>query len=157
MKSFLNKELTSNETINKVLLLTNKCDEKVFVNEKGNRLSIIECLEREYKNQRITSKECEEILLNFTDVYQRLYEIDVTLAFLLVCMECFIDDLAKHPNWRVRREVALAGFHLDLLVNDEASLIRNVVAKHGVYLDFLAKDKSNLVRSTVEKMRRSHT
>ena len=157
MKSCSDKELTSNETINKVLLLTNKCDEKVFVNEKGNRLSIIECLEREYKKQRITSKECEEILLNFTDVYQRLYKIDVPLACLLIDMECFIDDLATHPNWRVRNEVAFAGFHLDLLVNDEASLIRNEVAKHGVYLDFLAKDKSNLVRSTVEKMRQSRT
>ena len=54
----------------------------------------------------------------------------------------FLDD----KDYRVRKAIAHAGYHLDILINDPDSRVRREVAKQGYGLDILVNDPEYWVR-----------
>ena len=58
-------------------------------------------------------------------------------------------DAWLNSNYRQREQLAKAGYHLDVLVNDKDYNIRIIVAEQGYSLDILVNDKNWYVRRAV--------
>lgn len=60
-----------------------------------------------------------------------------------------IKGLLEVDSERVRAELAKAGYHLDVLVNDPDPMVRYEVALQGAHLDKLSQDKDPFIRMAV--------
>ena len=57
-----------------------------------------------------------------------------------------IDEWLHSDDWPQRKQLAIAGYHLDILINDEDWHVREELAEQGYSLDKLVKDRNPLVR-----------
>jgi len=152
MKKCKNQQLTNIDVLNKLLLLNVRCDEQIYLSNDSISQSIIECLEREYLRNNLTSDECKYILTEHFHIEDYLHSLDTNSKQSLVRMRCFVDELVHDESWVVRREIASKKFHLDILINDPATLVRHAVAEVGYNLHILKDDKSKLVRETAQRI-----
>ena len=152
MKGIEACQLTRIPILNKLLLLNVRCDEQIQLLNDNVSQSIIECLEREYLRNNLTSEECKNILIDHFCIEEHLQSLDTKSKQSLVRMRCFIDELVYDEAWVVRREIASKKYYLDLLTNDEATLVRHAVAEVGHNLHILKNDNSKLVRETAQRI-----
>ena len=178
MKVIKSQQLTSNEFVNKLLLLNTKFNDCVnagALSGEPHFEQFLIFLKREFDNKRLAKDELIDLLDNYFHILDHLHDLTPTDMLFLIKLDYHLESLAKHYDTeihieiarkgaclekfvhhsdpRVRIEVARHGYRLDVLMNDVDPNVRIEVARHGYRLDLFLNDEHRNVREEVAKHR----
>lgn len=151
MKSITHKQLTSNELVNKLLLLHPDLDTKCDYTYDGVvhcnvTINFLNVLIAENVDRRLTDEEFDHILFDYFDLPNNINQLSDTIKIDLIEIDKFINELKNDKSCAVRHALASNGYYLDKLTYDPHYKVRAEVAKHYHNLEILKNDANKRVR-----------
>lgn len=151
MKHVQKKALTSNELVNKLLLLHPGLDTKFDYTYDGVvhcnvTINFLNVLIAENVDRRLTDEEFDRILFDYFDLPSNLNRLSDTIKIDLIEIDKFINELKNDESYVIRHALASNGYFFDEYTYDPHYKVRAEVAKHYHNLEILKNDVSKRVR-----------
>lgn len=152
MRNISQKQLTSNEFVNKLLVSNTKFEDSVDMGESDvkprfKKFSML--LKQEFDNQTLTKDELVYLLDNYFCVLDHLLELQEDSVLFLISLDYHLELLVKHYSTEAHAELARKGIRLNIFWQHADPKVRIEVAKHGYRLDRLINDPHWSVREQV--------
>lgn len=152
MKKIHNKILTSNEYVNKLLLLNPQFDTEFEYHYKKDQrsyysyLSFIKILHAEKLEDRLSKKEVELILVDYFNLPNTLNQLTNDQKLILIDLGYFLNELKFDQSSYIRSNLAMKGLFLDEYTYDSDEVVRICVVAQSHNLHILKNDKDQGVR-----------
>lgn len=152
MKKIHNKILTSNEYVNKLLLLNPQFDTEFEYHYKKDQrsyysyLSFIKILHAEKLEDRLSKKEIELILVDYFNLPNTLNQLTNDQKLILIDLGYFLNELKFDQSSYIRSNLAMKGLFLDEYTYDSDEVVRICVVAQSHNLHILKNDKDQGVR-----------
>ena len=151
MKHVQSKQLTSNDYVNKLLLLHPDLDTKFDYTYDGVvhcevNLRFINILIAENVDRRLTDEEFDHILFDYFDLPNNLNQLSDTVKIDLIEIDKFVNELKNDKSYVIRHTLASNGCFFDEYTYDPHYKVRAEVAKHYHNLEILKNDANKRVR-----------
>lgn len=156
MKVITSQQLTSNEFVNKLLLLNTQFNDWVNAGALSGEQhfeQFLTFLKREFDNKRLAKDELIDLLDNYFHILDHLVELTAEHVLFLIKIDYHLEVLAEHYNSEMHIEIARKGTCLEKFVHHSDPRVRIEVARHGYRLDLLMNDENRNVREEVVKHR----
>ena len=117
MRNISQKQLTSNEFVNKLLVSNTKFEDSVDMGESDvkprfKKFSML--LKQEFDNQTLTKDELVYLLDNYFCVLDHLLELQEDSVLFLISLDYHLESLIKHYSTEAHIELARKGVRLDI-------------------------------------------
>lgn len=151
MKHVQSKQLTSNELVNKLLLLHPDLDTKCDYTYDGVvhcnvTINFLNVLIAENIDRRLTDEEFDHILFDYFDLPNNLNQLSDTIKIDLIEIDKFVNELKNDKSYVIRHALASNGYFFDEYTYDPHYKVRAEVAKHYHNLEILKNDANKRVR-----------
>ena len=158
MKKIHNKILTSNEYVNKLLLLNPQFDTEFEYHYKKDQrsyysyLSFIKILHAEKLEDRLSKKEIELILVDYFNLPNTLNQLTNDQKLILIDLGYFLNELKFDQSSYIRSNLAMKGLFLDEYTYDSDEVVRICVVAQSHNLHILKDDRCEQVRNYAKRV-----